>query len=195
MSKLTTLNETALKELMVSIRRNAKDSACIGNFELLLTEIPDPEFVNTVVFSMFNFLTETFELFQVVDRIPQKKYQARMLTQEFLDPLRFFGRVRRMADNSMKVRAAIESVEGGAISPIVVNTDRKPLESMTDREKSILLNDAFQFKRVVETKSGPQEFLDKKSYEEICQSGLPKEKSQELCELARREMLVWNYIP
>ena len=36
------INETALNELMVSIRRNAKDSACIKNFEDLLHEIDNP---------------------------------------------------------------------------------------------------------------------------------------------------------
>ena len=56
------INETALKELMVSIRRNAKDSACITNFEDLLHEIDDPEFVNITVNSMTNFMSEWFEL-------------------------------------------------------------------------------------------------------------------------------------
>ena len=194
MSKLTTINETALKELMVSIRRNAKDSACIGNFELLLHEISDPEFVNVTVCSMFNFLTEAFELFQVVDRVPQKKYRARMLTTEFLEPLRFFGRVRAMADESMKLRAAIESVEGTK-SPVTVDTDRKPLRPMTDREKAVLINDAFRFTREVETEKGKAILLDKKSYGEICQGGLDPEKSEAFKELARRKMLIWNYIP
>ena len=194
MSKLMTINETALKELMVSIRRNAKDSACIGNFETLLHEISDPEFVNTTVSSMFNFLTETFELFQVVDRIPQKKYQAKMLTLEFLEPLRFFGRIRSMADESMKLRAAIESVEGTR-SLVTVDTDRKPLKSMTDREKAVVINDAFRFTREIETERGKAILLDKKSYGEICQVGLDPKKSEEFKELARRKMLIWNYIP
>jgi hypothetical protein len=105
------LNETALKELMVVIRRNSQESPCITNFENLLHEIDSPVFINTVVNSTFDFLTEVFELFGSVDKVPQKRFKSKMLTTEFIDPMRFFGRVKQLADKDMDVRAAIEMYE------------------------------------------------------------------------------------
>lgn len=91
-----TLNKQALDELMVVIRRNTQQSACIDNFEKLLYEIDDPIFVNTVVSSMHNLLTELFELFYAIERVPQKKFKAKMLTTQFVEPMRFFSRVKNV---------------------------------------------------------------------------------------------------
>jgi hypothetical protein len=105
------INETGLKELMVSIRRNAKNSACIENFENLLREIDNPEFVNVTVNSMTNFLSEWFELLRSVRCVQEKKFQSKMLTAQFIEPMRFFNRVKKMADEQMKIRAIIEDIE------------------------------------------------------------------------------------
>ena len=118
-----TLNKQALDELMVVINRNAQHSECIDNFEKLLYEIDDPIFVNTVVSSMHNLLTELFELFYAIERVPQKKFKAKMLTTQFVEPMRFFSRVKNIANSSMKIRAAIEFLEKNytfLISPMCV---------------------------------------------------------------------------
>ena len=183
-----TLNKQALDELMVVIRRNTQHSACIDNFEKLLYEIDDPIFVNTVVRSMYNLLTEVFELFYAIGRVPQKKFKAKMLTTQFIEPMRFFSRVKNLANSSMKIRAAIEFLEKN-YTYLTVDTDRNPIRlSIEDAEK--IINKAIDpdsnyvnwetINRIFYNVDHTNEYI--KLFERL------KEK-------ARKEMLVWNYIP
>ena len=183
-----TLNKQALDELMVVIRRNTQQSACIDNFEKLLYEIDDPIFVNTVVSSMHNLLTELFELFYAIERVPQKKFKAKMLTTQFVEPMRFFSRVKNLANSSMKIRAAIEFLEKN-YTYLTVDTDRNPIRlSIEDAEK--IINKAIDpdsnyvnwetINRIFYNVDHTNEYI--KLFEIL------KEK-------ARKEMLVWNYIP
>lgn len=183
-----TLNKQALDELMVVIRRNTQHSACIDNFEKLLYEIDDPIFVNTVVSSMHNLLTELFELFYAIERVPQKKFKAKMLTTQFVEPMRFFSRVKNLANSSMKIRAAIEFLEKN-YTYLTVDTDRNPIRlSIEDAEK--IINKAIDpdsnyvnwetINRIFYNVDHTNEYI--KLFERL------KEK-------ARKEMLVWNYIP
>lgn len=183
-----TLNKQALDGLMVVIRRNTQHSACIDNFEKLLYEIDDPIFVNTVVSSMYNLLTEVFELFYAINRVPQKKFKAKMLTTQFVEPMRFFGRVKNLANSSMKIRAAIEFLEKN-YTYLTVDTDRNPIRlSIEDAEK--IINKAIDpdsnyvnwetINRIFYNVDHTNEYI--KLFERL------KEK-------ARKEMLVWNYIP
>lgn len=183
-----TLNKQALDELMVVIRRNTQHSACIDNFEKLLYEIDDPIFVNAVVSSMYNLLTEVFELFYAIGRVPQKKFKAKMLTIQFVEPMRFFSRVKNLANSSMKIRAAIEFLEKN-YTYLTVDTDRNPIRlSIEDAEK--IINKAIDpdsnyvnwetINRIFYNVDHTNEYI--KLFERL------KEK-------ARKEMLVWNYIP
>ena len=183
-----TLNKQALDDLMVVIRRNTQHSACIDNFEKLLYEIDDPIFVNTVVSSMYNLLTEVFELFYAIGRVPQKKFKAKMLTTQFVEPMRFFSRVKNLANSSMKIRAAIEFLEKN-YTYLTVDTDRNPIRlSIEDAEK--IINKAIDsnsnyvnwetINRIFYNVDHTNEYI--KLFERL------KEK-------ARKEMLVWNYIP
>ena len=183
------LNETALKELMVVIRRNSQESPCITNFENLLHEIDSPVFINTVVNSMFDFLTEVFELFGAVDKVPQKKFKSKMLTTEFIDPLRFFGRVKQMADKDMDVRAAIELYEKKT-SGATLDTNRKPVR-LSIEEAEHIINKNFVF---VGSEEDKLRYVTR-TWKEINVNGLPEMRCEYLKELARKEMLVWNYIP
>ena len=204
------INETALKELMVSIRRNAKDSACITNFENLLNEIDDPEFVNITVNSMTNFMSEWFELLGAVVVVPQKKFRSKMLTTQFIEPLRFFGRVKKMADEQMKKRAIIEDIEiyratlyyqnreinDSSVlrrSGVTVNTERKRINVTNEEiEKFITDNAAYELDESMKGSYGlvvDVSHLSDEDYERL----LPGNK--DVKELARKEMLVWNYIP
>ena len=190
MSKLKEkLNETALKELMVVIRRNSQESPCITNFENLLHEIDYPVFINTVVNSMFDFLTEVFELFGAVDKVPQKKFKSKMLTTEFIDPLRFFGRVKQMADKDMDVRAAIELYQKKT-SGATLDTNRKPVR-LSIEEAEHIINKNFVF---VGSEEDKLRYVTR-TWKEINVNGLPEMRCEYLKELARKEMLVWNYIP
>ena len=163
---MSNLNEKALNEMMLTIRRNSSESPCITNFEKLLREIDAPEFVNCVTSSMFNFMTELFELFNTVNRVPQKKFKSKMLTQEFIEPDRFFTRVRKMADRTMRLRAAIEiTTAGKIITPkITVDSSRKPIQLSETNIINLL-------------------------------TGVNENEKDKIKELARREMLVWNYLP
>ena len=183
-----TLNKKALDELMVVIRRNTQHSACIDNFEKLLYEIDDSIFVNAVVSSMYNLLTEVFELFYAINRVPQKKFKAKMLTIQFVEPMRFFSRVKNLANSSMKIRAAIEFLEKNS-TYLTVDTDRNPIRlSIEDAEK--IINKAIDpdsnyvnwetINRIFYNVDHTNEYI--KLFERL------KEK-------ARKEMLVWNYIP
>ena len=211
MSKLKTkINETGLNELMVSIRRNAKNSACIENFENLLREIGNPEFVNVTVNSMTNFLSEWFELLRSVRCVQEKKFRSKMLTTQFIEPMRFFNRVKKMADDQMKIRSIIEDIEiyryvsetwkinshdvsSLRRSSVTVDTNRKRINVTNDEiEKYIKENATYE---LTEEQTGCYGIivdvsnLSADDFERL----LPGRN--ELKKLARKEMLVWNYIP
>ena len=204
------INETGLNELMVSIRRNAKNSACIENFENLLREIDNPEFVNVTVNSMTNFLSEWFELLRSVRCVQEKKFRSKMLTTQFIEPMRFFNRVKKMADDQMKIRSIIEDIEiyrnvneywkrnshdvsSLRRSSVTVDTNRKRINVTNDEiEKYIKENATYELTKeqtgcygiIVDVSN-----LSADDFERL----LPGRN--ELKELARKEMLVWNYIP
>ena len=204
------INETGLKELMVSIRRNAKNSACIENFENLLREIDNPEFVNVTVNSMTNFLSEWFELLRSVRCVQEKKFQSKMLTTQFIEPMRFFNRVKKMADEQMKIRAIIEDIEiyrnvneywktnphdvsSLRRSSVTVDTNRKRINVTNDEiEKYIKENAAYELTEEQTGCYGIIADVSKLSVDDF-ERLLPGRN--ELKELARKEMLVWNYIP
>ena len=211
MSKLKKkINETGLNELMVSIRRNAKNSACIENFENLLREIDNPEFVNVTVNSMTNFLSEWFELLRSVRCVQEKKFRSKMLTTQFIEPMRFFNRVKKMADDQMKIRSIIEDIEiyrnvneywkrnshdvsSLRRSSVTVDTNRKRINVTNEEiEKYIKENATYE---LTEEQTGCYGIivdvsnLSADDFERL----LPGRN--ELKELARKEMLVWNYIP
>ena len=211
MSKLKKkINETGLNELMVSIRRNAKNSACIENFENLLREIDNPEFVNATVNSMTNFLSEWFELLRSVRCVQEKKFRSKMLTTQFIEPMRFFNRVKKMADEQMKIRSIIEDIEiyrnvskpwklnshdvsSLRRSSVTVGTNRKRINVTNEEiEKYIKENATYE---LTEEQTGCYGIivdvsnLSADDFERF----LPGRN--ELKELARKEMLVWNYIP
>ena len=183
-----TLNKQALDELMVVIRRNTQHSACIDNFEKLLYEIDDPIFVNAVVSSMYNLLTEVFELFYAINRVPQKKFKAKMLTIQFVEPMRFFSRVKNLANSSMKIRAAIEFLEKN-YTYLTVDTDRNPIRlSIEDAEK--IINKAIDpDSNYVNWETINRIFYNVDHTNEYIMLFEKKKKK------ARKEMLVWNYIP
>lgn len=189
MSKIKeTLNKQALDELMVVIRRNAQHSACIDNFEKLLYEIDDPIFVNTVVSSMHNLLTEVFELFYAIDRVPQKKFKAKMLTTQFVEPMRFFSRVKNLANSSMKIRAAIELLEQ-KYTDVTVDTDRNPMRPSIEDAEKIINKFIKPNSNYVSWKTINRLFYTLDHTNEYIQ------RLEGLKETARKEMLVWNYIP
>ena len=211
MSKLKKkINETGLNELMVSIRRNAKNSACIENFENLLREIDNPEFVNVTVNSMTNFLSEWFELLRSVRCVQEKKFRSKMLTTQFIEPMRFFNRVKKMADDQMKIRSIIEDIEiyrntnaywkrspnyvsSLRRSSVTVDTNRKRINVTNEEiEKYIKENATYE---LTEEQTGCYGIIVDVSNLSADDFERRLPGRNELKELARKEMLVWNYIP
>ena len=204
------INETGLNELMVSIRRNAKNSACIENFENLLREIDNPEFVNVTVNSMTNFLSEWFELLRSVRCVQEKKFRSKMLTTQFIEPMRFFNRVKKMADEQMKIRSIIEDIEiyrntnaywkrspnyvsSLRRSSVTVDTNRKRINVTNEEiEKYIKENATYELTGEQAGCYGIIADVSNLSVDDF-ERLLPGRN--ELKELARKEMLVWNYIP
>lgn len=204
------INETGLNELMVSIRRNVKNSACIENFENLLREIDNPEFVNVTVNSMTNFLSEWFELLRTVRCVQEKKFRSKMLTTQFIEPMRFFNRVKKMADEQMKIRSIIEDIEIYRNvndywkrnprdvsllrrSSVTVDTNRKRINVTNDEiEKYIKENATYE---LTEEQTGCYGIIADVSNLSVDDFERLLPGRNELKELARKEMLVWNYIP
>ena len=204
------INETGLNELMVSIRRNAKNSACIENFENLLREIDNPEFVNVTVNSMTNFLSEWFELLRSVRCVQEKKFRSKMLTTQFIEPMRFFNRVKKMADDQMKIRSIIEDIEiyrntnaywkrspnyvsSLRRSSVTVDTNRKRINVTNEEiEKYIKENATYE---LTEEQTGCYGIIVDVSNLSVDDFERLLPGRNELKELARKEMLVWNYIP
>ena len=195
------LNDTALNELMVVIRKNTQPSNCIDNFETLLREIEDPVFVNTAVSSMFNFLTEAFQLFQEIDHVRYKKFKAKMLTNSFLEPQRFFTRTKSQADYTMRLRASVELLEGH-YTDITVDTDRNSVRVGVE-EAERLINRHTSIGETVNTKEHRSWWYINKYYKRTFNNSVdncPRRDKfikdlENVKELARKEMLLWNYIP
>ena len=112
-----------------------------------------------------------------------------MLTTEFIDPMRFFGRVKQLADKDMDVRAAIELYEKKT-SGATLDTNRKPVR-LSIEEAEHIINKNFVF---VGTEDDKLRYVSR-TWKEINVIGLPEMRCEYLKELARKEMLVWNYIP
>ncbi len=175
------LKHTALDELMVVIKRNTQHSACIDNFECLLREIDNPVFVNSVITGMFKYITEAFELFRAVNLVSQKKFKAKMLTPEFLEPDRFFYKTKCMADSEMRVRAALEMYL------------KKKSDYTRDTNKELVYLDIQTAEQILNQK---YKFDKYRTWEDINKNGFSDDIDiNEELELARKMMLLYNYIP
>lgn len=87
-----------IKDLMTTIRRNTQCSKCIDNFENLLKEVEDKEFINTVIIDVNRFITEFSRLCKEVDNMKNLDYIARVLTYDFILPFKYFRKSHKMAE-------------------------------------------------------------------------------------------------
>ena len=176
----------------------------------LLPAIHNPDFVNVTVNSMTNFLSEWFELLRSVRCVQEKKFRSKMLTTQFIEPMRFFNRVKKMADEQMKIRAIIEDIEIYRNANEYWKTNPHDVSSVrgcsvrvdANRKRSNVTNDEIEkyikdnaTYELTEEQTGCYGIivdvsnLSADDFERL----LPGRN--ELKELARKEMLVWNYIP
>jgi hypothetical protein len=159
---------------------------------------------------MTNFLSEWFELLRSVRCVQEKKFQSKMLTAQFIEPMRFFNRVKKMADEQMKIRAIIEDIEiyrnvneywktnphdvsSLRRSSVTVDTNRKRINVTNDEiEKYIKENATYE---LTEEQTGCYGIIVDVSNLSVDDFERLLPGRNELKELARKEMLVWNYIP
>ena len=92
------IQDQQIKDLMITIRRNTQCSNCIENFENLLHEVEDKEFIDTVIVDMNKFITEFSRLCKEVDNMKNLDYIARVLTYDFIMPHKYFYKSRNMAE-------------------------------------------------------------------------------------------------
>lgn len=92
------IQDQQIKDLMITIRRNTQCSNCIENFENLLHEVEDKEFIDTVIVDMNKFITEFSRLCKEVDNMKNLDYIARVLTYDFIMPYKYFCKSRNMAE-------------------------------------------------------------------------------------------------
>lgn len=161
-------NQT-LSELMVAIRRNTKPSKCIDAYENLITEIDRPEITDIFVSEMSGFLSKLFELFHEVDKLDNLKLKARILTKDFIRPDSYFKSCKHIANQIMKMRAAIEYTESKYFTLYTKNTERHMIFGITDETAPKII--------------------------EIGHIFWPNLNNEEIKEVARKTMLLYHYIP
>ena len=176
----------------------------------LLPEIDNPEFVNVTVNSMTNFLSEWFELLRTVRCVQEKKFRSKMLTTQFIEPMRFFNRVKKMTDEQMKIRSIIEDIEiyrhvneywktnphdvsSLRRSSVTVDTNRKRINVTNDEIKKYIKENATY--ELTEEQTRCYGIIDDVSNLSVDDFERLLPGRNKLKELARREMVVWNYIP
>lgn len=172
--------DQAIKELMVSIRRNTQGSKCIDIFENLLNEVEDKEFVDTVIVDTHRFITEFSRLCKDVDNMKNLDYIARILTHEFILPHKYF----RKSYNMAKVYLLMVDMLQKKYPHSVYGVERGIVLSNTNFLGTIRHKEEFTANDVVAVY---------KYFGDL--SGLSVEQVKERKELARMVILLYNYTP
>jgi len=168
------MKEQELKEMMMAIRRNAKPSKCIDNYENLILEIGDSRVSDVFICETSGFLSKLFELFHEVDKLGNLELKARILTKEFIRPDSYFKKSRSIANRLMRMRAALEYQETDKhiLGKYTKDADRKPIK-MRWKEAYELSQEASRW------------------YNGAMDTGW----TDDFKEIARRTMLLYHYIP
>lgn len=164
------MKEQKLKEMMMAIRRNAKPSKCIDNYENLILEINHPEITDIFVSEMSGFLSKLFELFHEVDKLDNLKLKARILTKDFIRPDSYFKSCKHVANQIMKMRAAIEYTESKYFTLHTKDTERHLILGITDETAPKIIDIGHIFWPNLGN-------------------------NEEIKEVARKTMLLYHYIP
>ena len=169
-----------IKDLMISIRRNTQGSKCIEIFETLLNEIPDKEFVDTVVVDTHRFITDFSRLCKDVDNMKNLDFISRILTYDFIHSQKCFSKSKKIAQTYLYM------------NDLLLDKYQHPI--YTVEKKVMLPNDNalgnIHHKSEFTTDDVVMLF---KYFGDL--SGLSVEEVKEKKELARMVVLLYNYIP
>jgi hypothetical protein len=158
-----------LTELMLAIRRNTKPSKCIDVYENLILEINRPEITDIFISEMSGFISKLFELFYEVDKLDNLKLKARILTKDFIKPDSYFKSCKHVANQIMRIRAAIEYQESKYFTLHTKDTERHIILNITDETAPKIID--------------------------VWKIFWPNLNNEELKEVARKTMLLYHYIP
>lgn len=107
MSNSIILKESTIDSLMAVICKNTEPSTCIDTFGLLLNEINDKQTVKTFISDLNKFIEEFMTLVRDVDRMETIRFKSKVLTDDFIQPERFFKTSKAIVGNYIRLNAAI----------------------------------------------------------------------------------------
>ena len=157
---------TSIDELMKSIRKNTKGSGCIDNFEGLLREIKDPRICNVVVSEMSGFLSDLFKLFHIINEIKGNVLEVKSkMLRESFIESDRYFKKSRRLANSIMRYRAAYEYLDKAPTRITLNASKQKI--------------TIKYKEAME----------------LTKSGIWGKEKADVCELARKTMLLYNHIP
>ena len=172
--------DQSIKELMTSIHRNTEGSKCIDVYEILLKEISDKNVVDTAIVEMFHFAGEFSRLCRDVDNMKNLDYKSKILTDEFINPGKYFTNSYKLA----KLYLLLGDILEDKYKYIVCDIEKKILLPGKNR-----LGDLYH-----KTNYTSQDVINiSKFFGDL--SNLTEEDVEEKYELARKVVLLYNYMP
>lgn len=172
--------DQAIKELMISIRRNTQGSKCIDVFEILLNEISDKDVVDTVIADTHRFAGEFLRLGRDVDNMKNVDFISKILTHDFIQPYRFFTNSKRIAGLYLSMSDILQA----KYRYYIFENDKKILLPNVNFLGDIYHTYHFTAKELVAVT---------KYFGDL--SNLSLEEAKDKYELARKVVLLYNYLP
>lgn len=172
--------DQAIKELMISIRRNTQGSKCIDVYEDLLKQIQDKEMVDTAIVDMHRFVGEFSRLCRDVDNMKSIDFISKMLTVEFFQPGRYFYNSQKRA----KLYLLMGDILEDKYKHIVCDIEKKISLPNKNRLGDIYHKHNYTAQDVVNVA---------KYFGDL--SDLTIDEVKEKYELARVVVLLYNYMP
>ena len=168
-----------IKDLMITIRRNTQCSKCIDNFENLLNEVEDKEFVDTVIIDVNRFITEFSRLCKEVDNMKNLDYIARVLTYDFIQPYKYFRKSHKMTELYLLMNDMLQ---------------KNYQHAVYDIDKHIVLPNNNFLGNIYHKETFTNDNVAMVA-EHFGITGLSAKQVKERKEVARKVILLYNYLP
>lgn len=188
MSKVTSFNfnEDSVSNLMTVIRRNTQHSSCIDVYEELLKEIKDKVVVKAAISDMNKLVEEVMLLFHQIDLMDDNRFKAKMLTDEFIQPDRFFKNSLRLTNQYLYLNAAINFLKGNTYP----HPEYKFAIGNNNRLGQVWAEQHFD-----KGAAKQAEFANRILKENLITPETTDEELTVFREECRKVVLLWNYMP